>query len=94
MKISGVVRLVSSSTGKAELEVAGRSMFELNPVAAFIWQQLANQMAAEEIVNRLVTLFGASHEQASRDVENFIQVLKKHWLVFNDEQSATTPPSL
>jgi hypothetical protein len=93
MKVSGVARLISSSTGKAQLEVAGRSMFELNPVAAFIWQQLASHMPAETIVDRLVMLFGASQEQASRDVANFIEVLKKHWLVFDDELSATTPPS-
>jgi hypothetical protein len=92
MKVSGVARLISSSTGKAQLEVAGRSMFELNPVAAIIWQQLASHMPPEAIVDRLVTLFGTSQEQASRDVANFIEVLKKHWLVFDDEQFATTPP--
>ena len=96
MKVSGGARLVSSSTGKAQLEVAGRPMFELNPVAVFIWQQLARKLSADMIVVQLVALFGASQEQARRDVTNFIALLKKHWLVYDDERCATsspTPPS-
>jgi hypothetical protein len=93
MKVSGVARLVSSSTGKAQLEVAGRSKFDLNPVAAFIWQQLASNLPVDAIADQLVTLFGASQEQASRDVANFIEALKKHWLVFDDEQGETSPPT-
>jgi len=68
-------------------------MFELNPVAAFIWQQLASDLSADMIVGQLVALFGASQEQAKRDVTNFIEILKKHWLVYDDEQFATDPPS-
>ncbi len=93
MKISSVARLVLGSAGKAQLEVAGRPMFELNPVAAFIWQQLASNLSAEMIVVQLVASFGASQEQAKRDVTNFIEILKKHWLVYDDEQFTTSPPS-
>jgi hypothetical protein len=93
MKISGAARLVLSSAGTAQLEVAGRPMFELNSIAAVIWQQLANNVPADMIVGHLVALFGASHEQANRDVTNFIEVLQKHWLVYDDEQFTTSPPS-
>jgi hypothetical protein len=93
MKVSGVARLVSTSAGKAQLEVAGRPMFELNPVAAFIWQQLASNLSADMIVLQLVALFGASQEQAKRDVMTFIEILKKHWLVYDDEQRTTGPPT-
>jgi predicted FMN-binding regulatory protein PaiB len=68
-------------------------MFELNPVAAFIWQQLASNLSAEVIIVQLVALFGASQEQAKRDVTNFIEVLKKHCLVYDDEQCTTCPPT-
>jgi Coenzyme PQQ synthesis protein D (PqqD) len=94
MKVSGAARLVSSSAGKAQLEVAGRLMFELNEVGAIIWQQLASNVPADMIVGHLVALFGASHEQANRDVTNFIEVLKKHWLVYDDKQFTTSPPSI
>jgi hypothetical protein len=69
-------------------------MFELNPVASFIWQQLESDLPADMIVGQLVALFGASQEQAKRDVTNFIEILKKHWLVYDDEQFATGPPSI
>ena len=91
MRVSSVARLVSGSAGKAQLEVAGRPMFELNPVAAFIWQQLASNVSAEMTAVHLVVLFGASQEQAKRDVTNFIEILKKHWLVYDDEQRTTGP---
>jgi coenzyme PQQ synthesis protein D (PqqD) len=86
MKVSPVARLVSDLSGKPQLEVAGRLMFELNPVAAFIWRQLASNLSADMIVVQLTELFGASQDQAKRDVAKFIETLKKHWLVCDDEQ--------
>jgi len=68
-------------------------MFELNPVAAFIWQQLASNVSVEMIVVQLVASFGASQEQAKRDVTNFIEILKKHWLVYDYERCATNHPT-
>jgi hypothetical protein len=68
-------------------------MFELNPVAAFIWQQLASNLSTDMIVGQLVGMFGASQEQAKRDVTNFIEILKKHWLVSDDEECTTSPPT-
>jgi hypothetical protein len=86
MKVSPVARLVSGLAGKAQLEVAGRLMFELNPVAAFVWRQLASNSSADMIVVQLVELFGACQEEARRDVANFIETLRKNWLVYDDEQ--------
>jgi hypothetical protein len=85
MKVSGVARLVSGSAGKAQLEVAGRPMFELNRVGAFIWHQLASNSSADMIVAQLVASFRVSQEQARHDVTNFIETLKKHWLVYDQE---------
>ncbi|MGA7630731.1 MAG: PqqD family protein, partial [Terriglobales bacterium] len=59
--------------------------FELNSVAAFIWQQLANNSSADMIVAQLVASFGVSHEQSIHDVTNFIETLKRHWLVYDEE---------
>ena len=85
MRVSGVARFVSGPTGKAQLEVAGRPMFQLNAVAAFIWQQLASNSSPDMIIAQLVASFGASEEQARNDVTNFIEILKKHWLVCDEE---------
>jgi hypothetical protein len=93
MKVSPVARLVSDLFGKPQLEVAGRLMFELNPVAAFIWRQLASNSSTDVIIVQLVELFGASQEQATRDVANFIELLKKHWLANDDEQRISSTPT-
>ena len=85
MRVSGAARFVSGPTGKAQLEVAGRPMFQLNTVAAFIWQQLASNSSPDMIVAQLGASFGASEEQARNDVTNFIDTLKKHWLVCDEE---------
>ena len=85
MRVSRAARFVSGPTGKAQLEVAGHPMFQLNAVAAFIWQQLASNSSPDLIVAQLVGSFGASEEQARDDVTNFIETLKKHWLVCDEE---------
>jgi hypothetical protein len=89
MKVSGMARLVTGSAGKARLEVGGRPIFELNPVAAFIWQQLTNDLAVDMIVVQLVAMFSASQKQAKGDITNLIEILKKHWLIYDDEPVAT-----
>ncbi len=93
MKVSPVARLVTDLSGKPQLEVAGRLMFELNPVAAFIWRQLASNSPTDVIIVQLVDLLGASQEQATRDVANFLELLKKHWLAYDDEQRMTSTPT-
>jgi hypothetical protein len=85
MRVSGAACFVSGPTGKARLQVAGRPMFELNSVAALIWRELASDSSPEMIVAKLVASFGASEEQAKNDVTNFIEILKKHWLVYDKE---------
>ena len=93
MKVSGAARIVSSSSGKTQLEVAGRTMFELNSVAEFIWNQLASNVPAESIADQLVASFDVPPEQARVDVRNFIEQLKTHWLVYEDEAFTANPPS-
>jgi hypothetical protein len=85
MRVAGAAHFVSDPTGKAQLEVAGRPTFQLNAVAAFIWQHLASNSSADAIIAQLVASFGASEEQARNDVTNFIEILRKHWLVYDEE---------
>ncbi len=86
MQVSGVALLVSNSEGKAILEVAGRPLFELNPVGAIIWEKLATGLPPREIIAQFVTRFGISEEQAAADVTNFIELLRQHFLVYDDTQ--------
>ena len=87
MKVSGVALLVSQPGGKATLEVAGRAMFELNPVAALIWENLAVGLSAQEIIGQLARRFNIPEERAASDVTKFIQLLTQHLLLIDDVQS-------
>lgn len=84
MKVSGVALLVSTSDGKARLEVAGRPMFDLNPVATIIWEKLTVGLPTQEIISLLVAKFNISNERATNDVRNFIESLRNHLLVVDD----------
>jgi coenzyme PQQ synthesis protein D (PqqD) len=89
MQISGVVLLVLQPDGKGILEVAGRPIFALNPVAATIWENLAAGLTIHEITGQVVARFNVPEERAADDVENFIELLKKQFLVVDDAQSTT-----
>jgi hypothetical protein len=89
MKVSGVAQLVSNPDGKARLEVAGRPMFELNSVAAVIWEQLQAGLTPQEIVSKLVAQFDVSEQRAAEDVTRFVNLLTEHLLVFDDAEFTT-----
>jgi len=86
MRVSEVALLVSQSGGKAVLEVAGRPMFELNCVAALIWENLAVGSSTQEIISHLVTQFNIPEERAASDVTKFIKLLSQHLLLVDDAQ--------
>jgi hypothetical protein len=86
MKVSGVALLVSQPGGKATLEVAGRPMFDLNPVAALIWESLEVGLPTQEIIRQLAGRFDISEERAASDVTNFIKLLTQHLLLVDDAQ--------
>ncbi len=86
MKVSGVAFLVSQPGGKATLEVAGRPMFELNPVAVLIWENLAVGLPTHEIIAQLAGRYNIPEERAASDVTRFIDLLAHHLLLVDDAQ--------
>ena len=86
MKVSGVAVLVSQPGDRATLEVAGRPMFELNPVAALIWNKLVVGLPTQEIIVQLVGRFNIPEELAASDVSKFIELLTQHLLIVDDAQ--------
>jgi len=89
MKVSGVAQLVSNPDGRARLEVAGRPMFELNSVAAVIWEHLQAGLSIQEIISKLVAQFDVSEQRAAYDVTKFVNLLAEHLLVFDDAEFTT-----
>lgn len=86
MNVSGVAFLVSQPDGKATLEVAGRPVFELNPVAALIWENLAVGLPTPEIIAQLARRYNIPEERAASDVTNFIKLLTQYLLLIDDAQ--------
>jgi Coenzyme PQQ synthesis protein D (PqqD) len=84
MMVSTVAHLVSKSDGKATLEVAGRPMFELNPVGVIVWDHLVAGLQPDEIVRQLVARFHIPEERAVNDVTKFMELLKENLLVYDD----------
>jgi len=61
-------------------------MFELNPVAALIWESLAVGLPTHEIITQLARRFNIPEERAASDVTKFIKLLSQHLLLVDDAQ--------
>ena len=88
MKASTVVCAVPASNGKTRLEVAGRPSFEMNHVAAAIWAKLAEGLSTQEIIDHIVREFRVPEERISREVVDFIEVLKENLLISDEPELA------
>lgn len=84
MQVAEVARLAGTADGRAILEVAGLPVFELNPVAASIWNKLVAHMSVQEITSQIAVEFEAPEERVARDVAQFIEVLKDRLLIYDD----------
>jgi len=83
VQTSGVAHLVSKDN-RIVLEVAGRPLFELNPVGALIWERLATGVLPQDVADQLVSQFGIPKERATDDVADFVKRLKQHLLLCDD----------
>lgn len=81
MQVSRTALAVRSPDGKAVLEVGGRSLFELSPVAANIWAKLIEGLPAQEIIGQLTAQFNVPEERVRNDVTSLIELLRRHLLV-------------
>jgi len=81
MQTSIIARSISAPDGKAMLEVAGRPFFQLNSVAAAIWTKLSEGLSTQQIISQITTQYSVSEERVTRDVNNFIGMLKQNDLV-------------
>jgi len=81
MQLSRGALAVRSPNGRAMLEVGGRPLFELSPVAANIWTKLAEGLSTQDIINHLTTQFKVPEDRVRTDVANFMELLRRHLLV-------------
>ena len=53
------------------------SLYNLNEVAAFVWEQLNGKKTLQDIKNRLLEKYDVSAEEAGNDLSEYIAQLKK-----------------
>ncbi len=90
MQSHKLARVISGPDGKIMLTVDGRSLFQLNPLAASIWAKLLEGRSAEQIISELVTQFDAPEERVTRDVMSFLEILRQNYLIKESPRKA--PP--
>ena len=85
MKISEHVRTTITQDGAVLMNIKGGSMLTLNPTGSIIWQRLSEGHTPAQIAAQLASEFGISQEQASADVNEFLEQLEAHHLIESGE---------
>jgi len=89
MKIPEHVRTKITQDGAVLMNIKGGHMVTLNPIGSIIWQQLSDGQSAEQIAARLASDFGIPREQASADVNEFLEQLEAQRLIESAESSGS-----
>ena len=89
MKISEHVRTTMTQDGAVLMNIKGGHMVTLNPIGYIIWQQLSDGRSPEQIAARLASEFGIPREQASADVNEFLEHLEAQHLIESAESSGS-----
>ncbi len=89
MKISEHVRTTITQDGAVLMDIKGGHMVTLNPIGSIIWQQLSDGHSPEQIAAHLASEFGISREQASDDVNEFLEQLGAQHLIESAESSGS-----
>jgi len=89
MKISEHVRTRITQDGAVLMDIKGGHMITLNPIGSIIWQQLSDGHSQEQIAAHLASEFGISQEQASADVNEFLEQLETQHLIESAESSGS-----
>src|SRR5258708_25780552 len=89
MRVSENVRTTANKDGAVLMDIKGGHMVTLNPIGSIIWQQLSDGRSPEQIATHLASEFGISREQASADVNEFLEQLGAQHLIESGESSGS-----
>ena len=86
MKIKSGFILKNVSGNNIVIAVGARSkelnsMIKLNESATFLWQKLATDVTANELVEALMGEYGIDRELAEKDVDAFIGILSEAGII-------------
>lgn len=85
MRISEHIRTTITQDGAVIMNIKRGSMLTLNPTGSMIWQRLSEGHTPTQIAAQLASEFGISREQASADVNEFLEQLEAHHLIESGE---------
>lgn len=66
-----------------------KTLHNLNETGTFIFQQIEKKKSQDEIIDRICEEFEVEREIAKKDVEDFIEKLKKKQILKDDNHSET-----
>lgn len=73
---------VAVPTGQAAESLSG--LISLNETAAFLFRQLQSEQTEGSLVKSLLENYETDQETASRDVNRFLEVMRRHGLLRDD----------
>jgi hypothetical protein len=87
--ISEHIRTTITQDGAVLMNIKGGNMVTLNPIGSIIWQQLSDGHSREQVAAQISSEFGISQEQASADVNEFLEQLEAEHLIESAESSGS-----
>jgi len=81
MRISKSIRMTVTQDGAVLMDFQRGSMLTLNPTGTIIWQQLSDGSSPSQVADHLASKFAIPHEQASADVNEFLEQLQAQHLI-------------
>ena len=82
-KVSEAIRSTHGQDGAIVLDVQQGQMFNLNRVGSRILELLESGSEESDIVNMVSHEFNAERKLVEKDVQDFIELLRKHKLVLD-----------
>lgn len=76
-ELAGVFVVVPVSTATKDFN----GMINLNEPGAFLWKCLQEDLTKEELINKLMNEYTVDEATASKDVDNFVEILKSNNLL-------------
>ena len=80
-RIPEKIRSTHGQDGAVVLDIRQGQMFNLNFVGSRILKHIEGGLSQPKIVEEIVQEFGVSRDLAENDVQEFLQLLRKHQLV-------------
>jgi hypothetical protein len=83
------LRSIVDHDGAVILDIPNNAMTTLDATGAYVWQRLQQGLQVEAIVAELVRDTGADEATIARDIDDFLEQLKRKHLVAIPAESTT-----